>query len=54
MEEIVLRLIFTCLDAEITVRNEPTTWNEQRIACQGWAVAFLAAIACLREQKTAS
>jgi hypothetical protein len=53
IEELVLPLIFTCADAEITVRNDPTSsWNDRRIARQGLAVAFLAAIACLIEQET--
>jgi hypothetical protein len=51
VEEIVLPLIITCIDAEITVRNDSTsTWNHRRIARQGLAVAFLAAIACVKEQ----
>lgn len=51
MEELVLPL--TCIDAEITVRNDPTsTWNHRRIARQGLALAFLAAIACTKEQET--
>jgi hypothetical protein len=51
MEEIVLPLIFACMDAEVMVRNDPTsTWNHRRIARQGLAVAFLAAIGCMKEK----
>jgi hypothetical protein len=51
MEEIVLPLIFTCADAEATVRNDSTsTWNEKRIARAFLAIAFLSAIACSKKQ----
>jgi hypothetical protein len=51
LEEIVLSLIITCMDSESTVRNDSTsTWNHRRIARQGLAVAFLAAIACMKEK----
>lgn len=50
VEEIVLPLLITCMDSEITVRNDSTsTWNQRRIARQGLAVAFLAAIAWMKE-----
>jgi hypothetical protein len=53
LEEIVLALVIGALDAEAVVRGDPTsTWNHRRIARQGLALAFLAAIACTKEQET--
>ena len=52
LEEIVLALVIGALDAEAVVRGDPkSTWNERRIARQCLAVAFLGAIACVRDQE---
>jgi len=51
LEEVAFALVIGAMDAEATVRGDPTsTWNEKRIARQCLAVAFLSAIACVKEQ----
>jgi hypothetical protein len=51
LEEIVLMLLIGAMDAEAFVRADArSTWNEKRLARQCLAVAFLSAIACIREQ----
>ena len=53
LNEIVLALVIGAMDAEAVVRGDPkSSWNEKRIARQCLAVAFLAAIACTKEQET--
>ncbi|MGJ5818792.1 hypothetical protein [Paludibaculum fermentans] len=55
LEEIVLAVVIGAMDAEIMVRSDETsTWNERRIARQALAIAFLSAIACVREREIAS
>jgi hypothetical protein len=55
LEELALALVIGAMDAEAVVRGDPTsTWNEKRIARACLAIAFLAAIACLKEQEIAS
>ena len=55
IEEIVLAVLITCTDAEAVVRGDPkSTWNERRIARQCLAIAFLSAIACVREQENSN
>jgi hypothetical protein len=50
IENIVFELLIGVMDAEAVVRNDTTsTWNERRIARQCLTVAFLSAIACLKE-----
>jgi hypothetical protein len=51
MEDIVLALVIGAMDAEAVVRGDPkSTWNEKRLARQCLAVAFLSAIASVKEQ----
>jgi hypothetical protein len=55
IEEIVLSLVVGVLDCETVVRGDAkSTWNERRIARQCLAVAFLSAIACMKEGEVAS
>lgn len=52
MEELVLMLVIGAMDAEAFVRGDvSSTWNEKRIARACLAIAFLAAMACTKEQK---
>jgi hypothetical protein len=52
VEEIALALVISCMDAEATVRNDLTaTWNDRRIARALLLVAFLSAIACVKERE---
>jgi hypothetical protein len=54
LEEIVVSLCISTLDAEVTVRNDPkSSWNEKRIARACLTIAFLGAIACTRERDEA-
>jgi hypothetical protein len=47
LEKIVLELLISCMDADVTVRNDATSsWNEKRIVRACLAIAFLTAIAC--------
>jgi len=55
LEDIILHVCIGVMDCELFVRNDKTsTWNEKRIARQCLAIAFLSAIACLKEQEIAS
>ena len=55
MEDVILDVILGVMDCEAVVKGDPkSTWNEKRIARQCLAIAFLSAIACLREQEVAS
>jgi hypothetical protein len=55
LEEIALSLVISCMDAEITVRNDPqSSWNHRRIARACLISSFLSAIACLKEEETES
>lgn len=50
--EIVLALVIGAMDAEAVVRGDTkSTWNERRIARQCLALAFLEAIACVKERE---
>jgi hypothetical protein len=50
MENVVTDLVIGVMDAETIVRNDSmSTLTEKRIARQGLAVAFLAAIAWMKE-----
>jgi len=43
--------VIVVMDAEAVVRGDPkSTWNEKRIARACLAIAFLAAIACAKEE----
>jgi hypothetical protein len=53
MEEIILALVIGVMDCEAVVRGDAkSSWNERRIARQCLAVAFLSAIACMKEEET--
>ena len=52
LEELVLALVIRAMDAEAVVGGDKkSSWNERRIARQCLAIAFLSAIACLKEQE---
>jgi hypothetical protein len=51
MKEIALALVIGVMDAEAVVRGDPkSTGAEKRVATSCLALAFLAAIACTKEQ----
>jgi hypothetical protein len=53
LEELVMALVIGAMDCEAVVKGDPkSTWNERRIARACLTIAFLAAIACTKEQET--